>query len=51
MRVTRFAVAVLLAGAGLVWPVAAQQPSSFYDLKTAQPRRQARRTSRSTKAR
>ena len=23
-----------LAGAGLVWPVAAQQPSSFYDLKT-----------------
>jgi glutathione peroxidase len=34
MRFTRFAVAVLLAGAGLVWPVAAQQPSSFYDLKT-----------------
>jgi glutathione peroxidase len=34
MRVTRFAVAVLIAGAGLVWPVAAQQPSSFYDLKT-----------------
>ena len=34
MRVTRFAVAVLFAGAGLVWPVAAQQPSSFYDLKT-----------------
>jgi glutathione peroxidase len=32
MRVTRFAVAVLLAAAGLV-PVAAQQPSSFYDLK------------------
>jgi len=34
MRFTRFAVAVLLAGAGLAWPVAAQQPSSFYDLKT-----------------
>ena len=34
MRVTRFAVAVLLAGAGLVWPLDAQQPSSFYDLKT-----------------
>ena len=33
MRVTRLAVAMLLAGAGLVWPVAAQQPS-FYDLKT-----------------
>ena len=34
MRFTRFAVAVLLAGAGLAWPVAAQQPSSFYDLTT-----------------
>src|SRR5215212_10440536 len=34
MRLTRFAVAVLLAGAGLAWPVAAQQPSSFYDLRT-----------------
>ena len=37
MRFTRFAIAVLLAAAGLVWPVAAQQPaavSSFYDLKT-----------------
>src|SRR5436190_15057055 len=34
MRMTRFAVAVLLAGAGLVGPVGAQQPSSFYDLKT-----------------
>ena len=34
MRSTRFAAAVLLVGASLVWPVAAQQPSSFYDLKT-----------------
>jgi glutathione peroxidase len=37
MRVTRFAVGVLLASAALVWPAAAQQPaavSSFYDLKT-----------------
>jgi glutathione peroxidase len=33
MRFTRFAVAVLLAGAGLVWPVGAQQPS-FYDIQT-----------------
>jgi len=36
MRFTRFAV-VVLAGAGLTWPVGAQQPaavSSFYDLKT-----------------
>ena len=37
MRFTRFAIAVLLVAAGLVWPAAAQQPaavSSFYDLKT-----------------
>ena len=37
MRYTRFAIAVLLVAAGLVWPAAAQQPaavSSFYDLKT-----------------
>ena len=34
MRSTRFAAAVLLVGASLVWRVAAQQPSSFYDLKT-----------------
>src|SRR5688572_615464 len=34
MRVTRFAVAVLLASATFVWPASAQQPSSFYDLKT-----------------
>ena len=34
MRVARFAVAVLIAGAGLAWPISAQQPSSFYDLKT-----------------
>jgi glutathione peroxidase len=37
MRFTRFAIAVLVAGAGLAWPAAAQQPaavSSFYDLKT-----------------
>ena len=38
MRVIRFGVAALLACAGLVGPVAGQQPaapSSFYDLKTA----------------
>jgi glutathione peroxidase len=38
MRFTRFGIAVLLASAGLVGPVAGQQPatpSSFYDLKTA----------------
>jgi glutathione peroxidase len=34
MRVTRFGLAVLLAGAALVWPAAAQQPRSFYDLET-----------------
>jgi len=34
MRVTRFAVAVLVASAVLVRPAGAQQPSSFYDLKT-----------------
>ena len=34
MRFTRFAVVVLLASAALVWPAAAQQPSSFYDLKS-----------------
>ena len=34
MRFARFGLAVLLACAGLVWPVAAQQPSSFYDLTT-----------------
>ncbi|HEV8393155.1 MAG TPA: glutathione peroxidase [Vicinamibacterales bacterium] len=34
MRVICFAVAVLIAGAGLAWPISAQQPSSFYDLKT-----------------
>ena len=33
MRFTRFGLAAVLACAGLVWPVAAQQPSSFYDLK------------------
>jgi glutathione peroxidase len=33
MRVTRFAVAVLLAWAGLVGPASAQQPS-FYDIQT-----------------
>ena len=33
MRFTRFGLAALLACSGLVWPVAAQQPS-FYDLKT-----------------
>ena len=35
MRLWSVAVAVLLAGASLVWPVAAQQPASFYDLTTA----------------
>jgi glutathione peroxidase len=34
MRVARFALAALLACAGLVSPAAAQQPASFYDLKT-----------------
>jgi glutathione peroxidase len=34
MRVTRFALAALLACAGLAWPASAQQPASFYDLKT-----------------
>ena len=34
MRVLRFTVAVLLAMAGGDWTVRAQQPSSFYDLKT-----------------
>ena len=34
MRMTRFAIVVLLACAGLVWPASAQQPASFYDLKT-----------------
>jgi glutathione peroxidase len=33
MKLTRFAVAVLLACAGLVWPASAQQPS-FYDIQT-----------------
>ena len=33
MRFTRFGLAALLACSGLVWPVAAQQSSSFYDLK------------------
>jgi len=33
MRVTRFAVFVLLAAAALVWPARAQQPASFYDLQ------------------
>jgi len=34
MRVTRFAVLVLLAAAVLVWPANAQSPASFYDLQT-----------------
>ena len=34
MRMTRFAVAILLAGAVVAWPAHAQQPSSFYDLNT-----------------
>ena len=34
MRLTCVAVAVLIAGAGLVRPALAQQPASFYDLKT-----------------
>jgi glutathione peroxidase len=34
MRTTRFAAAVLLVSVSLVWPAAAQQPPSFYDLKT-----------------
>jgi glutathione peroxidase len=34
MRAIRITVAVLLASAGLAWTVSAQQPSSFYDLKT-----------------
>jgi len=34
MRTTRFAAAVLLVSVSLVWPTAAQQPPSFYDLKT-----------------
>ena len=33
MRMTRFAVALLLTCAGLVWPAGAQQPS-FYDIQT-----------------
>ena len=34
MRLTRVAVAVLIASAGVVWPASAQQPASFYDLTT-----------------
>ena len=33
MRARRFAAAVLVAAVTVVWPVDAQQPSSFYDLK------------------
>ena len=34
MRITPFAVAMLLATAVAAWPARAQQPSSFYDLNT-----------------
>ena len=34
MRATRFAAAVLFVSVSLIWPAAAQQPSSFYDLKS-----------------
>jgi glutathione peroxidase len=34
MRITRFAVAMLLATAVAAWPARAQQPSSLYDLTT-----------------